>query len=262
MALDITRALADGLDRTLAPTGLQLFTLYVALTLAETAVFGAVQVTVRRGQVDAALLDQLLGTDVSPVVAAFVELPAAVLGAGAVLVFLAGLVVRMGAIRTLVSEDREVLALARFTRRPVALAHFVLATIVVIVATVAGLALLILPGIYLALGLYVYAQEIMVADRGAIDALAGSWALTAGHRVELLGLGLVLALVEGGFSTVGGLTTGLFPVVGLLLSSLLGGAATVFAMAVTARAYDQLRQERAVARGEVADGDEDFDLGP
>jgi hypothetical protein len=262
MALDIRRALAEGLDRTVAPTGLQLFTLYVGLTLAETSVYGAVQVTVQRGRVGTDLLEGLLGTEVSPVVAALADLPAAVLGAGAVLVFLLGLVVRMGAIRTLVSEDRDALDPARFTRRPVALVHFVLATVVVIVATVAGLALLVLPGIYVALGLYVYAQEVMVADRGPIDALAGSWALTGGHRVELLALGVVLALVEGVLSSVGALTSGVFPVVGLLASSLLGAAATVFAMAVTARAYDQLRQERAVARGEVADVDEAFDLGP
>jgi hypothetical protein len=54
-----------------------------------------------------------------------------------------------------------------------------------------GFTLLIVPGILLALGLFLSAMFVVDQNLGPVDALKASWAATAGHKIHLFLFGLV-----------------------------------------------------------------------
>jgi hypothetical protein len=125
-----------------------------------------------------------------------------------------------------------------------ATANGFLGGIVVSVLVLLGLVFLIVPGVFLALVLFFVRQEIAVEDRNFVDAMAESWALTRGNRLNLLGLVFVLLVV--GF--VAFLPTIAASVAGSSTASVVVGAVispvvTVFGIAATTRAYAQLKAE-------------------
>ena len=129
--------------------------------------------------------------------------------------------------------------------------------IVVSVLVLVGLGFLIIPGVFLAIALLFLRQEIAVENRNFVDAMAESWALTRGNRLNLFGLVVVLLVV----GVVAFLPTIVASVVGSSTISVAVGAVvspvvTVFGIAATTRAYAQLKAEDA---GEEAAGPDDSD---
>lgn len=114
--------------------------------------------------------------------------------------------------------------------------------IVVSVLVGIGFVLLVLPGIFLALALFFVRQEIAVEDRNFVDAMAESWALTKGNRLNLLGLVLVLVII-GLVAFVPTLAASAIGQVGTIaVGAVVSPIVTVFAIAATTRAYAQLKE--------------------
>jgi len=133
--------------------------------------------------------------------------------------------------------------------------------IVVYALTAIGLVLLVVPGVFLAVALFFVRQEIAIEDRNFVDAMAESWTLTRGSRLNLFGFLLILAIllvVSQAVSAVTVASTGSSvggTVVGAIVSPLL----TVFGIAATTRAYAQLKAEEDT--GEPAESDESETVG-
>ena len=153
-------------------------------------------------------------------------------------------------IRVFASDHTDTVPGAMATRRiGLATINGVVGGIVASVLTLLGLVFLIVPGIYVAISLLFVRQEIAVADKNFIDALADSWGLTAGSRWELLGLGIIVIVINFVASSPVMLFGFLDYTVGAVLSTVISGVTTVFAIAVITRAYEQLRQERDAKLG-------------
>jgi hypothetical protein len=110
-------------------------------------------------------------------------------------------------------------------------------------ATLLGLMLLILPGLYFAIK-FCLAPPIMVAEKvtNPIEAMKASWNLTKGNSimifVYLLIIGIVLFVVSLLVEGIAGL---LGETIGLVISALFGGVITAFNTAVTVGLYQELR---------------------
>ncbi len=165
-----------------------------------------------------------------------------VLGVLALALFVVGIVVRMGIVQTFVSEETQSLPMENFTRRlGWTVLNLVLGVIIYFVAVAIGLVLFIVPGIYIAVALFFYNYEIVIAEKGVIDAFSGSLDLTAGNRLPLFLLGLIFAVLGAVVSNVLGTALPAASVAGSLLQTLVDTAVAVFGVAVAAQAYNQLR---------------------
>jgi hypothetical protein len=116
----------------------------------------------------------------------------------------------------------------------------------VVVGVLVGIGLLLLfaLGVFLAVAFFFVRQEIAVEDENFVDAMADSWTLTGGDRVEVFVVALVVVALDVVASLPGFALAFLDPAVGALVGIVLGAVATVFGIAVACRAYDQLRAER------------------
>lgn len=110
-------------------------------------------------------------------------------------------------------------------------------------ATLLGLLLFIIPGIYVSIKLTL-APAIMVAEKNTnpIEAMKASWALTKGNSLRiffyLLIIGIVLFVIS---LLVGGIAGLLGDTIGLVVSALFTGLITAFNLAVIAGIYQELR---------------------
>lgn len=73
-----------------------------------------------------------------------------------------------------------------------------LASLLMGLATVAGMCLLIIPGLIMASGLFVSIPALVVERRFSLDALHRSWDLTEGHRWQMFVLLVVMFLIGAG----------------------------------------------------------------
>lgn len=148
--------------------------------------------------------------------------------------------VRVVSDRTFVSDATETLYQPGRNLGPATVYGFV-AGIVALVATFLGTLVFVIPGVYIALGLYFFRQEVAVFDKGPVDALSGSWSLTKGNRVSLLLLGLVLAVLSFLVDTVAGAVFGPLSTLAAIVASIVVSAFVIaFASASVAGAYRQL----------------------
>jgi hypothetical protein len=191
-------------------------------------------------------------------------------GVAAVLVLVSALASeasRVIADRTFVSDERETLYEPTRNLLPAVVFSF-LAGIVAVVAVGLGLLFLIIPGIYIALALFFFRQEIAVFDKGPFDALVDSWSLTKGNRLELFLFGLALAVVAFLVNTAGGLAFGLLPsVVGTVAGVVVGAFVGAYLSAAAAGVYRQLLGMKrpdaefaleSMGTGQYGDIDEDW----
>lgn len=127
-----------------------------------------------------------------------------------------------------------------------------------------GLLLLVVPGIFLAIALFFVRQEIAVEDRNFIDAMAESWALTRGNRLNLLAfvliLGVLFVLSQALLTLVVGVTGS--NVAGTAINSIVSSAVAVFSVAATTRAYAQLKGEGPTDAGGTDEPETVGALGP
>ena len=106
-----------------------------------------------------------------------------------------------------------------------------------------GSIFLFLPGIAFAVLFYFLRQEIAIKNKNFVQAMADSWRITKGHRLEVFVIGVILVVVsqlEGVVSTVIGVvsTTG-----GLIGAAIVGGLLAAFGAAVATRAYVQIDED-------------------
>lgn len=263
MSVDIGKAIRKGLSLTVTSTGLILMAVIAALGVVSTYAWHSAGRTfffefidfedVFAGMPSTELqefrqsIEMQFPTDV-------LDLPFGVLLALILGLWVLGTFVRIGAIRWFVEEQSGSLTSELFTRRALwTILNLIVGFVIFYVALIIGFALLVIPGIFLLVTLYFYNYEIIVEGENAIDALANSYRLTKGNRIELFLLGLVYTLVAGTLSvavTFGiGTESTVFPIV----SGVIGAVTMVAGIGIAAVAYNQLRGEDVVGRGEAVD---------
>lgn len=261
MALDVGDALRDGIDRGTERNALLLMVVVGAVSLASTAfsqtalvyVFDLLAELAREQGTEPPSPDALGPT---PLV---LPIPGPVAGllfvAAAVLNQAIGLV----AIRTFVSDVRTTVPREFVTRRIgwVTL-NAVVGGLVVGALIVIGLVLLIVPGIFVAVSLFFFEQEVAVEDSNLVEAIEDSWALSKGERVEIFLVAAVLAVAALSTAVP---TAVLRPVLGGLPTAVLGVAisavVTVVSIAVASRAYTQVKESEDAGEEPEDDGGTD-----
>ncbi|MEF8872454.1 MAG: hypothetical protein V5A41_12565 [Haloarculaceae archaeon] len=260
MSLDIAKALQSGAERMTKRNGLIALGLLFGFRVVDAVVSDSFA---ERLLVDVINYEQLLAdlqaqTDqpvqdpgIGEFAFAFLDLPVSVLSVLALALFVVGIVVRVGIVRTFVSEETQSLPTEHFTRRlGWTVLNLIIGVIIYFLAVGIGLVLFIVPGIYIAVALFFYNYEIIIAEKGVIDAFSGSLDLTAGNRLPLFLLGLIFAVLGAVVSNVFGTVLPGATVAGTLVKMLVNAALAVFGIAVAAQAYNQLRSLRQEARVE------------
>jgi hypothetical protein len=116
--------------------------------------------------------------------------------------------------------------------------------IIVAVSVTIGLSLLILPGVFLAACFLFFIFIVSVEDRGFIDALKRSWALSKGNRLKL-SVVVILSGVIGAVTGVAGTVLDLAgtPIVADLVSNTISSVLFVFLYGIMAAAYLQVQYD-------------------
>jgi hypothetical protein len=251
MALQLGRALGRGARRSASVSGLVVLVLSV---LYQIAFLGAVNTAVVN----------LLPDGVRPTDAGAVgfSLPISTEMAGvlAVASLLFGTGVFVVAARLLARDPTTLGSLPTdaFTRRiGRALLSALVVNLVLAVAIPLGLALFVIPGLFLAVSFQFAVFAIAVEDAGPVGALKRSWALASGDRWRLLVLVLLLAVVGGVSGAVGSLFSLADPLVGQLLSLALTSVVLVLMYGILADAFLQLREEPVFGTGGGSPGTAD-----
>lgn len=186
-------------------------------------------------------------TAVPPAVRALaLPLPTAV---AAVLVFallVAGAGIGVVAARVLVRDSANLGALpAEVYRRRIGTATLsaLVVNILTAIAVVAGLVLLVLPGIFLAVSLVFGVVVVAVEDAGVVEALRRSWRLAAGNRLRIF-LAMLFVVVVALFAGLLSVPlTIVAPVVGRLGVQVISAVVGVYSLGVIADVYLQVRDE-------------------
>jgi len=235
MALQLGRAITDGIKRILTPTGAILLVAFLALQLLTQASINTAVISVfppgPAGEIEAALG---LTLPVSGTVAGALFAGSVVLSGAYFVVLSRALTRPAGALSTFPGD--------LFTRRMGrATLSMLVGGIVVSIAIMIGMALLVLPGIFLAASFVFFIFAVGVEDRGLVSALKRSWALARGNRIRLV----VLVILAGAIGFVGSIVGTLFDIasaaiVGELLVNALNSVLFVFLYGIVAAAYLQV----------------------
>jgi hypothetical protein len=252
MTLDIPAAIEDGLSR--------LLTRVAAILLVAYLVVGVTS-TITGQTLGLALLEWLRETVLANGAAGMPPeaTPAGGLAAQSPLAFEMPLEVAAGlflaqvvfaqavgvvAVRTFASDARSRFPSDLDRRFGWVLVNALVAGFVVNVLTVVGTVFLIVPGIYVAVALYFVRFEVIVEDKGVVDALRDGWDLTSGERLPVFFL-LVAIVAIGLLSAVPGLvlgSVGVPPLAVTAVSLVVGAVTGLAAVAIGARAYVQLKE--------------------
>jgi len=244
--VDITGALWAGYERLATPAG--------ATLLAATAV-----VQVVAGVVNDSVVAALPADDAGPLPPPepgplAVDLSATALAGLALVALVGSAVLTVVTVRTFAAGDDAVAARHRRDLLGPSL-HLAVGAVVLSAAVVAGLALFVVPGLFVLASFAPFVVFVAVEDRPAHRALLDAWALARGHRLELLGLGLAALLAALGvvlpLAVVVTAVAGPDSVVSGVVGAATGALTTVFGLAVLVDAYHQLTDEPAT------DGDDD-----
>jgi hypothetical protein len=254
MTLDIGQTLNEGLSRLTARTGLLLVVVFLVIGVVSTVAQQSLNVAVLETLVTSSeaagpnaespvqpdvaqmLQEQLQAQQAASPLA--VDIPALF---ALLLVFLFAFgaeAATMVAIRIFAGQQAEPVS-ADTTENlvSVTLNGFVGGIVVATIVSI-GLLLFILPGVFLYVSFLFLRQEIALENRSFIDALAESWKVTKGSRLQLVGLVAILSVLAG----IALVPTLLGPVAGTAVSLIVGPAIGVFGIAVTTRAYTQLTE--------------------
>ncbi|MFC7020845.1 MULTISPECIES: hypothetical protein [Haloarcula] len=237
MALQIGRAISNGVRRSLSPVGIAL----MALT--------AVYVLLFTSSVNTIVADQLPpGVQQQGQIGLTLPLPSAVAGALAFAAIVFGMVIYIAAARAFTREgpDSGTVTGSLFTRRiGRALLSAVGANIVISIATFIGFLLLVIPGIFLMVSFAFALFVIAVEDARLVASLRRSWGIARGNRWRLAALLLVVGVVTGLISSLGSLASFVSPTLGQLVSLVVTTPLVIVSFAIIAEAYLQLRDEES-----------------
>ncbi|WP_265108375.1 hypothetical protein [Halosolutus halophilus] len=225
MVFSIIDAMAEGFDRTRQRNGLLLAAIFAVLAVGNALVTRSTLGPMGTGEAPAGGL--------------------VTFGAGllSIVLALATLVATIVALRTFVSDETETIP-REFVRRNVGLValNMLVGAIVFALVVALGSLFLLLPGLFLLVSLYYWGVFVAVENQNFVRAFRSSWALTRGSRLRLFGLGVAVLAIGLAVNAVVGLPALLIGgVFGLVLTQVAGAALTVYTLATTARAYEQLR---------------------
>ena len=271
MSLRIGEALSEGVRRTFTRDGLVLAIVFVLIgivtalatqTIVAEVIDGAIEALRAESgtapndfspdeidRIETALEGQVpLALPISPLVAGLLFVLTGVLAEAANLV----------AVRAFFTESGRALSTELATRNIIlATLNGVVGGIVVGVIVAIGLVFVVVPGVFFAIAFLFLRQEIAVEDESFVGAMASSWQLTKGDRLELFALVLGVIVLVTVVSTVVPILFGVVsPLVNVVISVLLGGVTAVFGTATITRAYAQLHADRAAVRRDGTDTDE------
>ncbi|MFW5964333.1 MAG: hypothetical protein ACOCQM_05660 [Natronomonas sp.] len=281
MSLDIGEAFSDGTSRTFAKNGLLLAAAFAVVTL----LFGVFVQTLSVSLLEAMLetfqglspeelnvsqqeyetLISDLRTQVemaresSPLA---LGLPAGVAAGALVALSLVSETISIVAVRTFAAADSEAVSRDRLTDNVLlATLNGFIGSIVVWGLIIVGSVFLLLPGVFFAVVFFFMRQRIAIEDENFVEAMAESWRLTKGHRIEVFALGLLVVVVSLIDELVGSVLSLVSPIGSAVVTAAVGGVILAFGAAVVTRGYVQLEA------GETEADDEELDpynaaLGP
>ncbi|SFS02272.1 hypothetical protein SAMN05216559_2621 [Halomicrobium zhouii] len=258
MALHVLAAVEQGLSRTFQRNGLLLVAAFVAFgllgTLASEATTGTYAAFFTE---QSEIMTSTDGTTPSPLEPLFdvtsdgidwhvTTFPPGTVVGLSVLFAVGEEALRIAAIRVFASAETRTIP-ATLVRRNLAWAtlHAVVAGVLVAIATAIGLVLLIIPGIFLALSFYFVRQVIALEDATTSEAMGRAWDLSAGNRLDLVGLAVVVALVGLVASIPPALVGLVSPLAGAVAGAVTSAFVLVFSIAATTRAFEQVRGAEA-----------------
>lgn len=251
MSLQIDEALREGFKRTVSRNGLLLVGVFLVFSflnlVLSQSLFAALEPVLleQLSTLPEQSLEQFRQTLDEPRPFA-VPIPYSVAAALTVLAAVVAEALRIVSIRVFAAEETDSFPRATASHRIVAATiNGVVAGLLVSIAIGAGLILLLVPGIFIALSFFFVRQEIAVENKTFVDAMRDSWALTGGNRWELLGLAVILFVIGFVASSPSIVLSFVSPLASTAVGTTIGSVTTVFAIAVTTRAYEQLRRERA-----------------
>lgn len=271
MSLQIGTAFREGVRRTFTRDGLVLAVAFVLIGLVSTTALQTLLADVIDAFIEilrtepAATPDDLTPQEIDEIVGALDGLtPFALPVSPAVAWLLIALTVVLAEAANIIAVRAFFTGSGRALSGDLARRNIVVATlngvvggIVVYVVIAIGLVFLIVPGIFFAIAFLFLRQEIAVEDTNFVDAMADSWQLTKGDRLELFALVVGVVVLVTLVSTVVPLLFGaVSPLLNAIVSILLSGVTAVFGTAVVTRAYAQLYADRAAVRNDEADTDE------
>lgn len=260
MSLDIGEAFGEGLARLGTRPGLVLAAAFVLIGLVSVVLSQTLQVegleallefyrnaspeqldmTQTEYQQQLTSLEEQLGTlrETSPLA---VEVPLSIAAAGLLVVAILAEAVSIVAVRVFAAENA---ADAGFDG---ATDGLILATlngfvggVVVWGLILVGSIFFLIPGLFAAVAFYFFRQEVALRDRNFIDAMAGSWRVTKGNRLNVFALGLLVVVVSA-IDDLAAAAAGLAsPLAAAVLGVLLGGPLAAFGAAVVTQGYRQL----------------------
>ena len=238
MALQLDRAIGRGARRSLSISGIVALGLAVCYQVLFVGSFNAI------------VVDQLpSGVQSSSArVGLALPLPTEVAAALAVLALLLGIGIFLVTARLL---TRDLSALSSFpeelfTRRiGRAFLSVLVISVVLGVAIPVGLALFVVPGLFLAVSFQFAVFAVAVEDTGPIEAFRRSWELASGNRWRLLALVVLFGVIGGIGGAVGSLLAFVSPLAGQLASLVINSALVILMYGIIADSFVQLRGESA-----------------
>jgi hypothetical protein len=263
MSLDIGEAFSDGTSRTFAKNGLLLAAAFAAITF----LFGVFVQTLSIGLLEAMLESfqgftpadlgvsqqeyETLINDLQTQIEMARESSPLALGvpvgvaAGVLLVLsLVSEAVSIAAVRTFATDEDEPVTRETITDNLLlATLNGFIGSIVVLGLIMVGSVFLIIPGVFFAVVFFFMRQQIALKNDNFVEAMAESWRLTKGHRIEVFALGLLVVIVSLVDDLIGSVVTILSPVGGAVVTAAVGGVVLAFGAAVVTRGYVQLDED-------------------
>lgn len=230
MTVNIGQAVREGIDRTIAPSGIRLIAaFFVVSTLS-----GLLSIAGRP-------MDAMGPISPMPPSPSF-RIPLALAGAGSLLLGIVSVVLTIVALRTFVTEETDQIPREHYSTNLLwPTINFIIGFIIFGILVGIGLVLLVIPGLFLLVSLFFWMLYVAVEDENFIDAFQHSWALTKGNRLELFLLGLVVAIISLVISAIfGGPGTIIGGSLGIIITQIGSAISTVFTTATAARTYRQL----------------------
>ncbi len=229
MTLSLRGVLRDGADRLSTVNGTLFIGIIFLLTAAIEAVLGGMRTGMNLPGPTADLLT------VSPV-SLSISAPMWALSVGIGLLFVFTLAATIVLIRLVLADEMRAVPMTVYDALVPAVARLAATGLIVLVLTMIGSVLLVLPGLFLLVSLLFYAVFI-ARGHGILASLRGSWGLASGTRLKLFVLVVVLLGLNMVLEAVAYFVP--WPTVGLLLSAI----GTVYGLTVTVEAYRQLGGE-------------------
>lgn len=244
MALQIRRALGNGVTKTLTRAGLGFI---VLLGIAQ-IVFLASTNTLTEAFL-AGLNLPAGATQSSTSIPLSLPVSATVAGVLAFVVLLVFQVITVVLIRVMVA-DQQTITHESYTRRMGwVVLNSIVAGIIVGVLTMIGFVLLVIPGLFLTVSLLFTTVYIADEDEGFISAIRDSWSLASGNRWRLFGLYLAVMILFMIISFASEFAVPSGSALSQVITAVLTTILIVYLMAVLTDAYRQLRDENRPRQG-------------